>query len=47
MSALSFHVKACANAIKNAGLKKDYIDGLFIYMHFTGQGNKSDIIYHI
>jgi len=47
MTALSFDVKACANAIKNAGLKKDYIDGLFTYMHFTGQENKPDIIYHI
>jgi len=27
-TALSFHTEACANAIKDAGIKKDDIDGL-------------------
>jgi len=42
-TALSFHVEACANAIKDAGLKKDDIDGLFIYRHFNTKENEPDI----
>lgn len=33
-TALSFHVEACANAIKDAGLKREDIDGLICYRHF-------------
>ena len=30
-TAMSFHVEACVNAIKDAGLKKEDIDGLIAY----------------
>lgn len=33
-SALSFHVEACANAIKDAGVNKNDIDGLILYRDF-------------
>jgi acetyl-CoA acetyltransferase len=42
-TALSFHTEACANAIKDAGIKKDDIDGLFIYRHFNTRSNEPDI----
>jgi len=31
---MSFHVEACANAIKDAGLKREDIDGLIVYRYF-------------
>ena len=33
-TALSFYVEACANAIKDAGLKREDIDGLICYRYF-------------
>lgn len=42
-TALSFHVEACANAIKDAGLSKKDIDGLFLYRHFDPIGNDYDV----
>ena len=33
-TAMSFHVEACVNAIKDAGLKKEDIDGLIAYRYF-------------
>ena len=42
-TALSFHVEAGANAIKDAGLRKEDIDGLFLYRHFDPIGNNYDI----
>lgn len=42
-TALSFHVEACANAIKDAGLRKEDIDGLFLYRHFDPIGNDYDV----
>jgi len=33
-SALSFYVEACVNAIKDAGLKREDIDGLICYRYF-------------
>lgn len=33
-TALSFHLEACANAIQDAGLRKEDIDGLFCYRYF-------------
>lgn len=35
-TALSFYIEACANAIKDAGLKSDDIDGLICYRTFPG-----------
>ena len=31
---LSFHLEACSNAIKDAGLKREDIDGLLSYRYF-------------
>ncbi len=42
-SALSFHLEACANAIQDAGLNKEDIDGLIIYRHFEALGNDWEI----
>jgi len=39
---LSFHLEACANAIEDAGLRREDIDGLSVYRHFvppTGEGD--------
>jgi len=33
-TALSFYVEACANAIKDAGLRKEDVDGLICYRSF-------------
>jgi acetyl-CoA acetyltransferase len=42
-TALSFHVEACANAIRDAGLRKEDIDGLFLYRHFDPMGSDYDV----
>jgi acetyl-CoA acetyltransferase len=42
-TALSFHVEACANAIQDAGLRKEDIDGLFLYRHFRPMGSDYDV----
>jgi acetyl-CoA acetyltransferase len=42
-TALSFHVEACANAIKDAGLSKEDIDGLFLYRYFDPIGDNYDM----
>ncbi|MGI6550424.1 MAG: thiolase family protein [Syntrophomonadales bacterium] len=39
---LSFHLEACANAIKDAGLHKEDIDGLFLYRYFPPVNNDYD-----
>jgi len=33
-TSLSFHLEACVNAMKDAGLQKDEIDGLICYRQF-------------
>ena len=38
-SALSFYIEACANAIKDAGLNKEDIDGLICYRQFQPLAN--------
>jgi acetyl-CoA acetyltransferase len=42
-TALSFHIQACANAIKDAGLKKEDIDGLICYRHFASAQGEADV----
>jgi len=42
-TALSFHVEACANAIKDAGLKREDIDGLICYRHFPSSPGEADL----
>ena len=40
---LSFHLEACANAIEDAGLRRDEIDGLMIYRHFIPPTGEPDV----
>jgi acetyl-CoA acetyltransferase len=40
---LSFHLEACANAIDDAGLRREDIDGLIVYRHFLPPTGESDL----
>lgn len=42
-TALSFHVEACANAVKDAGLKREDIDGLIVYRHFEPLQGEAEV----
>lgn len=42
-TALSFYVEACANAIKDAGLTREDIDGLICYRHFEPVLGEADV----
>lgn len=42
-SAQSFHVEACVNAIGDAGIAKDEIDGLLLYRHFDAMPGDIDV----
>ena len=42
-TSLSFHLEAVANAIEDAGLKKDDIDGLISYRHFPACPGEPDL----
>jgi len=42
-TAASFYVEACANAIKDAGLKRDDIDGLICYRHFMPASGEREV----
>lgn len=42
-TALSFHLEACRNAIEDAGLRRDDIDGLFLYRHLNPLGSDHDV----
>lgn len=42
-TALSFHVEACLNAVRDAGLTKEDIDGLLLYRYFEPVGGDRDI----
>jgi acetyl-CoA acetyltransferase len=42
-TALSFHAEAISNAIKDAGLKREDIDGLICYRHFPSVDGEPDV----
>ena len=42
-TSLSFHVEACANAIKDAGLTGKDIDGLICYRYFPAPDDEVDV----
>lgn len=42
-TALGFHLEACANAILDAGLKKDDVDGLICYRVFPSASNEAPV----
>ena len=42
-TSLSFHLEASANAIKDAGLNKNDIDGFICYRHFPGGSDENDL----
>jgi len=42
-TSLSFHLEACANAIKDAGVPKDEIDGLICYRQFPPASNEGPL----
>lgn len=46
-TALSFHLEASANAIKDAGLSKNDVDGFICYRHFPAASNENDLTANI
>ena len=42
-TALSFHLEACANAIRDAGLGSGDVDGLICYRHFQPARGERDV----
>ena len=40
---MSFYVEACADAIEDAGLKKEEVDGLICYRHFEPVGDDVEV----
>jgi len=42
-TSLSFHLEASANAIADAGLKREDVDGLICYRHFPASMGENDV----
>jgi acetyl-CoA acetyltransferase len=42
-TSLSFHLEACVNAMKDAGLEKNKLDGLICYRHFPSSSDENDL----
>ena len=42
-TSLSFHLEASANAIKDAGLDKNDVDGFICYRHFPPASDENDL----
>jgi len=42
-TALSFHLEASTNAIKDAGLSRKDVDGLICYRHFSPAAGEKDV----
>jgi len=42
-TAISFHVEACANAIQDAGLRREDIDGLIVYRYFEPLQGEAEV----
>jgi len=42
-TALSFHLEACVNAIMDAGLRREDVDGLICYRHFPPSSDEVDV----
>ncbi len=42
-TSLSFHLEACANALADAGLQKEHLDGLICYRHFPASSDETDV----
>jgi acetyl-CoA acetyltransferase len=40
-TSLSFHIEACTNAVEDAGLRKEDIDGLICYRVFPPASNEA------
>ncbi len=46
-TSLSFHLEASANAIRDAGLTRDDVDGFICYRHFPAASNEDDLTPHL
>jgi 3-oxoacyl-[acyl-carrier-protein] synthase III len=46
-TSLSFHLEACAAAIKDAGVPKEEIDGLICYRHFPPSSNEGPLMPYV
>jgi hypothetical protein len=42
-TSLGFHIEACVNAMTDAGLEKDDVDGLICYRHFPPVEGEGDV----